>query len=142
MTQTLRRERRQKFLSILEMYYQDNPPSDDATEHNKMVAELLADAATSEVERRTDETFGEYKTRSNVFRIYEENIGATSPLIADQLKDIERDYPEGWFEDAVKEALKNNVRKLAYVLTILDRWKVSGKNEAKKTATSMFETLT
>lgn len=52
MTQTLRRERYQKFLVILEKYYQDNPPTADATEFNKLVAKELSEAADSRTEAR------------------------------------------------------------------------------------------
>jgi len=40
MTQTLTRERKQKFLQILEMYYQDNPPTQEATDFNKEVKNI------------------------------------------------------------------------------------------------------
>lgn len=59
MTQTLTRERRQKFLEILEKFYQDNPPSQDATEHNKMVADMLVEASISRAEK-AEETAAQY----------------------------------------------------------------------------------
>lgn len=125
MTQTLRRERRLKFEGILtgKLLHESEL---------SLLCELLADAATSESERRTDETFGEYNVKPNIFTIYEQNIGVLTPMLSDQLSDIEKDYPEGWFEDAVKEALKNNVRKLAYIVTILDRWKTQGRGDKKQ----------
>lgn len=125
MTQTLRRERRQKFTTILSRF------SDKLSQAEiEATADLLADASVSESERHTDETFGEYHI-SPIYKIYEENIGVITPMLAEQLKGIESDYPEGWFEDAVKEALKNNVRKLTYIVTIMDRWKVSGRNQSR-----------
>jgi len=51
MTQTLQRERRQKFLEILEMYYQDNPPTEEATKYNTEVADKLAEASISRGEK-------------------------------------------------------------------------------------------
>jgi len=53
---TLRQERIEKFLKILEDYYQDNPPTKDATEYNTEVAELLADAAPARTEKKAEET--------------------------------------------------------------------------------------
>jgi len=55
MTQTLSRERKQKFLAILEEYYQDNPPSQDATDFNIEVAGKLVEASLSRTEK-TEET--------------------------------------------------------------------------------------
>lgn len=48
---TLTAERKEKFLEILEKWYQDNPPSEDATEFNKNVAAELAEASLSRTER-------------------------------------------------------------------------------------------
>jgi DnaD/phage-associated family protein len=140
--QTLRRERKQKFTEIL-MKHDAHPRFISVNE----LAEILADAATSASERRTDEEFGEYNVKPNIFKIYEQNIGALSPLLSDELKEIEKDYPEdGWFEDAVKEALKMNVRNLKYIKSILQRWKTKGKDSGKtvnKTddKTSLLRTL-
>jgi DnaD/phage-associated family protein len=63
-------------------------------------------------------------------------------MIADELKEIADTYPAGWFEDAVKEAVKNNVRKLNYVKKILESWKANGRSgKGNSEKSSMFETL-
>ena len=64
--------------------------------------------------------------------VYEKNIGALTPMLRDRLIDIENEYPDGWFEEAVMEACNNNKRKLNYVTAILERWKVEGKNSKPK----------
>jgi len=69
--------------------------------------------------------------RPNVFRLYEENIGPLTPLIADALKDAEGLYREEWFEEAFTIAMKNNKRNWRYVEAILKRWKEEGKNGKK-----------
>jgi DnaD/phage-associated family protein len=69
--------------------------------------------------------------KPNIFKVYEQNIGALSPLLADELKEIEKADTEGWFEDAVKEALKANVRNLKYIKAILARWKVEGRGDKR-----------
>jgi DNA replication protein len=65
--------------------------------------------------------------RPNVFRLYEENIGPLTPLIADALKDAEGAYPEEWIAEAVEEAVKRNKRSWKYVEAILKRWKEEGR---------------
>ena len=42
-----------------------------------------------------------------------------SPMLADELKVAEKDYPAQWIADAIKEAVENNKRNLKYILKIL-----------------------
>ena len=67
--------------------------------------------------------------RPNVFKLYEENIGPLTPLIADALKDAESTYSEEWVADAVNEAVLNNARSWKYIDTILKNWKRDGRAE-------------
>jgi DnaD/phage-associated family protein len=67
--------------------------------------------------------------RPNVFRLYEENMGPLTPLIADKLKDAEQTYSEEWLAEAIEIAVTNNVRKLSYVEAILKDWKENGRGE-------------
>ena len=53
--------------------------------------------------------------RPNIFKLYEENIGPLTPLIADALKDAEQTYPPAWVAEALGEAVKNNKRNWKYV---------------------------
>ena len=67
--------------------------------------------------------------RPNVFKLYEENIGALTPLIADALKDAEETYQPEWIADAIELAVKNNKRNWKYCEAILKRWKEEGRGE-------------
>ena len=67
--------------------------------------------------------------RPNVFKLYEENIGALTPLIADALKDAEELYDPAWIADAIEVAVKNNKRNWKYCEAILKRWKEEGRAE-------------
>ena len=69
--------------------------------------------------------------RPNIFRLYEENIGPLTPLIADALKDAEETYSTEWIADAIELAVKNNKRNWKYSEAILKRWKEEGKNGKK-----------
>lgn len=62
-----------------------------------------------------------------IFALYEENIGALTPMIADELRDAEKEYPVGWVEDAIKEAAASNARSWRYIAKVLERWKKVGK---------------
>ena len=69
--------------------------------------------------------------KSNVFKLYEENIGALTPLIADMLREAEKNYPHVWFEEAFEIAVSRNVRNWKYIHAILSRWKENGKDESR-----------
>jgi DnaD/phage-associated family protein len=69
--------------------------------------------------------------RPNVFKLYEENFGPLTPMIADTLKDAEETYSQEWIAEALEIAVKNNVRNWKYVEAILKRWREKGKHEGK-----------
>lgn len=75
--------------------------------------------------------------RSNVFKLYEENIGALTPLLADMLKEAEQKYPGAWFEEAFEIAVSRNVRNWKYIEAILTRWKENGKDERRDSQDSV-----
>ena len=70
--------------------------------------------------------------RPNAFTLYEQNIGPLTPLIADELRDIESEYPAEWIEEAIKESVANNARSLRYIVRVLETWKTQGKAERGK----------
>lgn len=65
--------------------------------------------------------------RPNAFRLYEQNIGPLTPLIADQISRAIEDYPDDWIEDALEEAVSYNRRSWRYVMKILESWQASGR---------------
>ena len=66
--------------------------------------------------------------RPNIFKLYEENIGPLTPMIADLLRDAETTYPYDWIEDAITRAVENNARKWSYIQAILRSWQEEGRN--------------
>jgi DnaD/phage-associated family protein len=67
--------------------------------------------------------------RPNIFRLYEENIGPLTPLIADALKDAEGTYSAEWIAETIDLAVRNNKRSWRYCEAILKRWKEEGRGE-------------
>jgi DnaD/phage-associated family protein len=64
--------------------------------------------------------------RPTVFRLYEQNIGPLTPLIADRLIRALETYPLEWIESALEEAVAYNRRNWRYVARILENWSVDG----------------
>ena len=65
--------------------------------------------------------------RPNIFRLYEQNIGLLTPLIADHLIDALETYPAEWIEAAVAESVAYNRRSWRYVQRILEQWASTGR---------------
>jgi len=68
--------------------------------------------------------------RPNVYKLYEQNIGPLTPLIAEHLTDLEKDYSLEWIRDAIEVAIVNNARKLAYIEAVLKRWREQGRTRS------------
>lgn len=69
--------------------------------------------------------------KRNIFALYESSIGMLTPLIAEELKEAERLYPEQWVEEAFREATELNKRSWRYVARVLERWSSEGKDSGK-----------
>jgi DNA replication protein len=69
--------------------------------------------------------------RPNIFVLYEQNITLLTPLIAEQLRDMEKSYPPAWIEEAFEIAVSRNRRHLKYIQNILKRWETEGKDVAQ-----------
>jgi DNA replication protein len=65
----------------------------------------------------------------DIFTLYEQNIGMLTPMIADELRDALKLYPENWIRDAVKEAVLHNKRNIKYISKILQNWSVEGRSD-------------
>jgi DnaD/phage-associated family protein len=64
----------------------------------------------------------------NIFRLYEENIGPLTPMIAEMLRDAESAYPQTWIHEAFEIAVKKNARNWRYIEKILQSWQEKGRD--------------
>lgn len=67
--------------------------------------------------------------RLNIYTLYEQNIGLLTPLIADELRQAEEDYPIEWIEEAFREAASLNKHSWRYICAILERWRTEGRGD-------------
>ncbi|MBN1564998.1 MAG: DnaD domain protein [Anaerolineae bacterium] len=74
--------------------------------------------------------------RPNIFTLYEQNIGPLTPMIGEELKDAENEYPAAWIQEAIQIAVERNTRNWRYILGILKRWQAEGKNDGGTTQQS------
>ena len=66
--------------------------------------------------------------KPNIFKLYEENIGPLTPMIADILKEDEAEFPDYWIREAIEIAVKKNARNWKYVHAVLESWQKEGRN--------------
>jgi len=66
---------------------------------------------------------------ADIFTLYEQNIGMLTPLIADELREASKQYPEGWIRDAIKEAVSLNKHNWRYIARILEHWSTEGRDD-------------
>ena len=71
----------------------------------------------------------ELEEQPDIFTLYEQNIGMLTPMIADELREAEKLYPENWIRDAIKEAVSLNKRNWRYIARILERWSTEGRGD-------------
>jgi DNA replication protein len=71
----------------------------------------------------------ETEEQPNIFTLYEQNIGMLTPMIAEELREAEKLYPETWLKDAIREAAKQGKHKWSYIQAILERWSTEGKGD-------------
>jgi DnaD/phage-associated family protein len=89
--------------------------------------DLLSKANKEEVNSLVLSYKGEEdKNLAKWFHLYQQNIGALFPLIAERLNELSAIYLVEWFEEAVREAVKAEHRNLKYIEAILGRWKTEG----------------
>lgn len=84
-----------------------------------------------------DVVVGLEKERPNIFLLYEQNIGMVTPMLAEKLRQAERDYPENWIRDAFSLSIERNIRNWAYISRILQDWAEHGKDQPSKTSRSL-----
>jgi DNA replication protein len=69
--------------------------------------------------------------RPNIFALYEQNIGPLTPMISDELREAEKDYPTVWIEEAMQQAVERNARNWRYIIAILKRWQSEGRERGQ-----------
>lgn len=103
----------------------------------KAVARLRRGEFTGLMHDIDDVVVGLEKERPNIFLLYEQNIGVITPLLAEKLRQAERDFPENWIRDAFDIAVTQNKRNWAYINTILHKWAEHGKDTPSQAGRSL-----
>ncbi len=68
--------------------------------------------------------------RGRPAEVYEQEIGALTPSVAEALAEAGERHPEQWIVDALRLAAKSNARSWRYAEAILRRWDAEGRDDA------------
>jgi len=68
---------------------------------------------------------------SDIYNLYEQNIGMLTPILAEELQEAEHRYPPEWVQEAFRIALRSNIRSWKYIHGILKRWEREGINSGE-----------
>ncbi len=89
-------------------------------------------AQSQEMTRESTREPAEVEARPNIFILYEKSFGLLlTPVISDELKELEQEYPNDWIADALKETALRGNKNLKYTRKILERWKTEGRTSKK-----------
>ncbi len=108
-------------------YFLNSPKGREA------VARLRKGDFTGIIHDIDDVVVGLEKERPNIYLLYEQNIGMITPMLAEKLRQAERDYPEAWIRDAFGLAVERNKRSWSYIHSILRNWAQYGKDTPSQT---------
>jgi DnaD/phage-associated family protein len=106
----------------------DLPPRDDL-----WLAEVPMETSAEDrsFDRAQDKPFDSAQDKSNIFALYEENVGLLSPIMVEKLKEAEEAYPWPWVQEAFTIAVTHNKRSWHYISGILRRWAAEGKDHGE-----------
>lgn len=91
------------------------------------IDKIRIDKIREEVDINDD---GGAQNRPNIFKLYEQNIGTLAPLLIDELKEAEKQYPQDWIEAAFQTAVTADARNWRYIRAVLENRK-AGKDKPK-----------
>jgi DnaD/phage-associated family protein len=96
-------------------------------DNTRLVAQMVKDPESVPEQFWIDESRPRiHIDRPTVFRLYEQNVGPMTPMIADRLIKALETYPTEWIESALEEAVAYNRRNWKYIARILETWASEG----------------
>lgn len=132
--ETGRIQMRSKFETVAQRNVTVAQRNATVAQRNATVAESkLSKDLKKDIKKERTTTTAAAPKKSNVFALYESNIGPLTAFISDTLKDMEQTYTEAWVLRAIQEAAMSNVRNLKYIGGILAGYKERGSPDIGRT---------
>jgi DnaD/phage-associated family protein len=119
--------------TIIQVVLDRNGVSEDAyflnTESDRQAVDKVRNGEIKLSGLGVKKAYVEVEELPDIFTLYENNIGILTPMMSEELKDIEQNYPEEWIKEAIGIAVKSEKRSLRYIEGILKSWKQEGKTD-------------
>lgn len=96
--------------------------------HTAKTKALVEGLGSGAIKHSDLKSVGRITQQKNIFKLYEENIGLITPMMAEILKADEEEYSAEWIAEAIKIAVQRNARNWKYVHAILESWKKEGRD--------------
>ena len=106
-----------------QIYYLLNTPADQRAVERMTQGDLAAPS----VARPPDPL----PPQEEIVRLYEDNVGLVTPMVAEELREASATYPMEWVRDAFREATALNHRSWRYIARILQRWAEEGRDDGE-----------
>lgn len=107
----------------------DNPPETLYFIHSERGAAAKAAIEQGQYVPQPNQQMTILPPRPNIYRLYEQEIGPLTPMIAEGLQDLENDYPPAWLPDAIRVAAEAQAKNLRYIRAVLEGWRKEGKQD-------------
>jgi len=107
--------------SVEDLYFLNNDQNREAIARIKSGDIVLSGLKTA------DKHIPDTEQQPDIFTVYEQNVGMLTPMIAEELREAEKQYSEHWIREAIREAVLHNKRNIKYILKILERWLAEGR---------------
>ena len=91
-----------------------------------IVAKLHDDNSMAETTPETNNTNNKNNSFAEISKLYEQEIGVLTGMIAEEISLSLEEYPQEWFAPAMREAAMLQARNWKYVRAILSNWKKHG----------------
>jgi len=115
------------------VFDRDGAPEDVYLLNTESDRQIVAKIQNGELKlsglKATEKTYIAAEEQPDIFTLYEQNVGMLTPMIAEELREAEKLYPEVWIRDAIKEAVSLNKRSIRYIVRILEHWSAEGKSD-------------
>lgn len=89
-------------------------------------------ASVNALHRGVEPARASQTAHTNIFTLYEQNIGPLTALLSEDLIEAESIFSAEWIEEAFREAVSRNKRNWKYIYAILERWRSEGKDEVDR----------
>jgi hypothetical protein len=111
----------------------DRPAAVSRTDRQRSVGQTQLNPSLKPTQIQDDDDDAGAREGGNIFALYHTTFGqlVSNPILADDLKDMQAEYPAQDIADAFRAAALANARSIKYVRSCLENWRINGRDKPK-----------